>query len=98
MQASRTIQTAFRFKPELLEKMKLRARREGISLNSLVEMTMAKELSDDEKDRYAEVFREIAKIKRPKVVTNRFDELSKYKSVYTEEDLADERTAYILSK
>ena len=98
MRASRTIQTAFRFKPELLEKMKLRARREGISLNSLVEMTMAKELSDDEKDRYAEVFREIAKIKRHQTVSKDIEDLSKFKTVYTEEDLADERTAYILSK
>jgi len=42
-EAAQKIQTAFRFKPELLERMKRTALKRKVSLNQLVEQTMDRE-------------------------------------------------------
>lgn len=43
METGTRIQTAFRFQPELLERMKRAAKKKKISLNQLVEQTMDRE-------------------------------------------------------
>lgn len=43
METETRIQTAFRFRPELLERMKRTAKKRRVSLNQLVEQTMDRE-------------------------------------------------------
>ena len=52
----KSVQTAFRFKPELLSRMKAKARLEGKSLNAYVESVMEESLNC-EPDRYERIYR-----------------------------------------
>lgn len=96
---TRTTQTAFRFSPELIQRMKNRARIRGLSLNAYVEGLIEKDLGDVN-DRYEALYKDLAKIKLPETISPEIEELfGKYKVEFTPEELeADERLAYILSK
>lgn len=98
METARTVQTAFRFTPDLLTRLKLKARREHKSVNAYVEQLIEKDLSKDE-DRYAALYRELAKIKLPEKISPKVKALSRFAVEFSEEDLKnDERLAYILGK
>jgi len=96
---TRTVQTAFRFTPELIQRMKNRARIQGQSLNAYVEGLVKKDLGESN-DRYEALYNELAKIKLPETISPEIEELfGKYKVEFTPEELeADERLAYLLSK
>lgn len=64
METAKTVQTAFRFSPELVNRMKQKARREHKSVNAYVEELIEKDLGSGE-DRYEALYRELAKIKLP---------------------------------
>jgi hypothetical protein len=87
---TRKIQTAFRFDPDLLSRMKLRAKREQKSLNNYVEEVM-------ERENPAETL-VWPKVKFP--IKARPGWKSMMTDIhFTKEDLEqDERLAYILSK
>jgi len=99
MSGTRTIQTAFRFSPEMVQRMKNRSRLRGLSLNAYVEGLIKKDLGDPN-ERYEALYKELAKIKLPETISPEIEELfGKYKVEFTPEELeADERLAYILSK
>lgn len=88
--ATRKIQTAFRFDPDLLSRMKLRAKREKKSLNAYVEDVMERENPAD-----TLVW---PKVKFPIKPHPGWKDLT-MDIHFTKEDLEqDERLAYILSK
>lgn len=98
METTRTVQTAFRFKPEMIDRIKLKARRNGTSVNAYVEQLIEKDLGKDE-DRYEALYRELAKIKLPETISPEVEALSRFSINFSEEDLRnDERLAYILGK
>ena len=93
----KTSQTAFRFRPELLERLKNRARLEKKSLNSYVEEVLEKDLEST--DRYEAIIRDLGKLKMPEKVSPEIEAISRFKIEFTEEEIAaDERLAYLLSK
>lgn len=97
-QSTKSAQTAFRFSPELLQRMKNRARLRGQSLNSYVETLVKKDLGTKE-ERYEALYRELAEIELPKEISPEVMDLSKYKVEFTQEEIdSDERLAYLLSK
>lgn len=63
MIGNRNTQTAFRFREELLERAKLKARREKKSLNSYVEELIEKDLGSAE-DNYERVNAELRALKK----------------------------------
>lgn len=98
METGRTVQTAFRFKPELVARLKMKARREQKSVNAYVEQLIERDLEKDE-DRYEALYRELGKIKLSKKISPKIVALSRFAVEFTEEDLKnDEKLAYILSK
>ena len=70
MQNGRTIQTAFRFRPELLGKMKIRARENDQTLTAYVESLVEKDIRGSE-DRYQALFEELSKVKRSEIAPAR---------------------------
>ncbi len=100
MENTRTVQTAFRFKPELIDRIKLKARRNGTSVNAYVEQLIEKDLGKDE-DRYEAIYRELAKIKLPETISSGVQALSGIcpPTEYTKEELdADPKLAYLVEK
>ena len=99
METTRTVQTAFRFTPDLVERLKKRARRERTSVNAYVEKVLEKDLGTDE-DRYEALYREIAKIKLQKNPALK-EPLEKIKDSvkFSEEEIAaDPKLEYLLKK
>ena len=93
----KSVQTAFRFKPELLSRMKAKARLEGKSLNAYVESVMEESLNC-EPDRYERIYREIQSLK-PSVSCKSV--MPEFKSIpsFTEEELSvDPRLEYLCIK
>ena len=96
---TRTVQTAFRFTPDLVERLKRRARRERTSVNAYVEKVLEKDLGTDE-DRYEALYREIAKVKLQKnPALKEYIEKLTGSVHFTEEELAqDPKLEYLVKK
>ena len=96
---TRTVQTAFRFSPDLVERLKRRARKEKTSVNAYVEKVLEKDLGTDE-DRYEALYREIAKIKinSNPVLEGPMKRLLGCVQFTEEEIAADPRLEYLLKK
>lgn len=98
MEGTRTIQTAFRFKAELVSRLKQRARLEHKSVNAYVEEAVEKAL-DSGGDPYARLSSKLKGIKVPGEISPEIEALSSFKVVFTAEELAsDDRLAHILGK
>ena len=98
MEGTRTIQTAFRFSPKLVERMKRRARLEKKSVNAFVEEAVEKALGSVD-DPYMQLAAELKEIKVPQDISPEVKALSSFKLEFTAEELdADDRLAYILGK
>lgn len=100
METTRTVQTAFRFTPDLVERLKKRARRERTSVNAYVEKVLEKDLGTDE-DRYEALYREIAKTHIKIDIPNSKKSQSGYARNfgYTDEELAqDPKLEYLVNK
>ena len=98
METARTVQTAFRFTPELVRRMKLKARREHKSVNAYVERLIEKDLGSEE-DKYEALYRELAKIKLPDKISEEVEALSRYKVVFTREEVEnDPKLEYFVEK
>ena len=98
METARTVQTAFRFTPELVRRMKLKARREHKSVNAYVERLIEKDLGSEE-DKYEALYRELAKIKLPDKISEEVEALSRYKVVFTQEEVEnDPKLEYFVEK
>ena len=98
MEGTRTVQTAFRFSPELVCRLKRRARLERKSINAYVEEAVQKALDSGE-DKYALLEAELKEIKVPQVISPEIQALSAFKVEFTPEELAaDDRLTYILGK
>lgn len=100
METGRTVQTAFRFKPELVARLKMKARREQKSVNAYVEQLIERDLEKDE-DRYEALYRELGKIKLPKKISPKLERLVGVGAgiEYTQEELdSDPRLAYLVEK
>ena len=98
MEGVRTVQTAFRFSPELVSRLKRRARLERKSVNAYVEEAVQKALDSGE-DKYVLLEAELKGIKVPQVISPEIQALSAFKVEFTAEELAaDDRLAYILGK
>jgi predicted DNA-binding protein len=96
MEGTRTIQTAFRFSPKLVERMKRRARLEKKSVNAFVEEAVEKALGSVD-DPYMQLAAELKEIKVPQDISPEVKALSSFKLEFTAEELdADDRLAYIL--
>ena len=85
----RKVQTAFRLNESLLRRMKLRARREGRSLNSMVEEALERMVPAELEWPKVDIPKEIS----PEILALRFP-----RAFTPEEIAADDRLAYILSK
>lgn len=70
---NRSIQTAFRFRPELLSQIKSKARLEGKSVNAFVESVIEDYLAKDD-DRYEALFRQIENLKPSNPIKLNFPE------------------------
>ena len=99
MANTRTVQTAFRFSPDLVERLKRRASKEKTSVNAYVERVLEKDLGTDE-DRYEALYREIAKIKinNNPVLEGPMKRLLGCVQFTEEEIAADPRLEYLLKK
>lgn len=96
---TRSIQTAFRFRPQMLAQMKNKARLQGVSLNSYVENLVQKDI-DGQESRYEEIYRELSKIKiNPETLEKIHSDIQSLNIHISQEDIdSDERIAYLLSK
>jgi predicted DNA-binding protein len=98
MEGTRTIQTAFRFREELVSRLKRRARLEHKSVNAYVEEAVEKALNGGE-DQYARLASKLKDIKVPRETSPEIEALSAFRVDFTAEELAaDDRLAYILGK
>ena len=98
MEGIRTIQTAFRFSPELVDRLKRRARLEKKSVNAYVEEAVEKALGGGD-DPYTLLAAKLKEVKVPQDISPEVKALSSFKVEFTAEDLAaDDRLAYILGK
>ena len=98
MESARTIQTAFRFSPELIGRLKRRARLEHKSVNAFVEEAVERAL-DSREDPYSLLAARIKELKVPETVSPEVEALSSFKTDFTAEELAtDDRLSYILGK
>lgn len=99
MEAARTVQTAFRFRPELVEKLKRKARKERTSVNAFVEKVLEKELSSDE-DRYEALFKKLEsyRFEKDHSASEIIDRLAGCIQFTEEEIEKDERLKYLLNK
>ena len=98
-QNTKSVQTAFRFSPELLLRMKNRARLRGQSLNAYVEQLIAKDLGD-KSERYKALYADLSRIKLPDKIPDRVNAfMDRHKVEFTSSELEqDERLSYLLSK
>lgn len=98
MDGVRSVQTAFRFRPELLERLKRRARFEGKSLNQYVEGVLEKSLMS-KVIRYKEACEALAELEMPDTISPELMALSRFKVSLTEEEIHnDPRLEAILSR
>lgn len=99
MDSVRTVQTAFRFNPEMVRRMKNRARLQGKSLNAYIENLVEKDL-EGEMDRYEALFQELSQMEVPGSISPEIEDcFSRFKVEITTEMLEeDERLAYLLSR
>lgn len=98
MDGIRTIQTAFRFSPELVDRLKRRARLEKKSVNAYVEEAVERAL-DNGNDPYTLLAKKLKEVKVPREVSPEVKALSSFKVEFTAEELAaDDRLSYILGK
>ena len=99
MESTRTVQTAFRFKPDMVRRMKNKARLEGKSLNSYVENLIMEDLGEGE-ERYEDIYGKIAGIRFSGEIGRETEEcFRKYKVEFSEDEVVrDERLSYLLSK
>ena len=98
MEGTRTVQTAFRFSPELVSRLKRRARLERKSVNAYVEEAVEKAL-DSGNDSYTLLAAKLKEVKVPQDISPEIQALSSFKVAFTDEELvADDRLAYILGK
>ncbi|MBQ6291234.1 MAG: toxin-antitoxin system HicB family antitoxin [Bacteroidales bacterium] len=98
MEGTRTVQTAFRFSPELVSRLKRRARLERKSVNAYVEEAVEKAL-DSGNDPYTLLAAKLKEVKVPQDISPEIQALSSFKVEFTAEELvADDRLAYILGK
>lgn len=94
---NRTVQTAFRFRPELLSQIKAKARLEGKSVNAFVESVIEDYLSKDD-DRYEALFRQIESMQYSQTNRLNLPEL-KGEIVFSDEQLNDDpRLEYLVDK
>ena len=94
---NRTVQTAFRFRPELLSRIKAKARLEGKSVNSFVESTIEDYLAKDA-DRYEKLFHQIESMQYSQTNRLNLPEL-KGEIVFSDEQLNDDpRLEYLVDK
>lgn len=99
---TRTQQTAFRFRPELLARAKIRARKEGKTLNSFIEGLLEKELGTKE-ERLEQVMSEIGRLKgKPahRLEDGFYDLVGCMEGItYTQEEIdGDPKLAYLVEK
>lgn len=93
---TRSNQTAFRFKPDMLGRMKAKARLNGQSLNAYVEGLIEADLKSD--DRYGNLFKEINELKASDSVPFDFPE-PEHPVEFSKEELDnDPKLAYLVSK
>lgn len=98
METTRTVQTAFRFTPELVNRMKQKARREHMSVNAYVESLIEKDLGGEE-DKYEALYRELAKIKIPDTISDEVKALSGLEVVFSREEVDnDPKLEYFVEK
>ena len=94
---NRTVQTAFRFRPELLSQIKSKARLEGKSVNAFVESVIEDYLAKDD-DRYEALFRQIENLKPSNPIKLNFPE-PKAELIFSDEQLdKDPKLAYLVNK
>ena len=101
MEGTRSVQTAFRLRPELMERIKNDARRQKRSVNNLVEEILENTYARMEQDREQRLREECAQIDWDNIkIHEGIEKLSKdfHISFSQEEIEKDERLAYILSK
>ena len=98
MPATRSAQTTFRFQPELLARLRQRARMGNKSLNRYVEELLENALGSKE-ERYAAACRELATLTVPSDLPDSIKRLEQFHVSFNEEELRqDERLAYILGR
>jgi len=98
MEQQRTQQTAFRLRPELLAKAKLKAKEKGMSLNGYVEKLMEDDLVSAG-DKYEEVRRRLKGTYKPDVPRTFSIPLMDKAPEFTQEELdADPRLEYLVNK
>ena len=94
---NRSIQTAFRFRPELLSQIKSKARLEGKSVNAFVESVIEDYLAKDD-DRYEALFRQIENLKPSNPIKLNFPE-PMAELIFSDEQLdKDSKLAYLVNK
>ena len=100
---NKTVQTAFRFRPEMVAQFKARARLEGMSVNSYVEAAITAYFEKDG-DSYDKLYRQIGELKAGKAVgaddsTRLVFPKMKGELNFTEEELAaDPKLNYLINK
>ena len=100
---SKTVQTAFRFRPEMIAQIKLRARLEGISVNYYVEAAITAYFEKDG-DSYEKLYRQIGDLKAGKAEgaddsTRLVFPKMKGELNFTDEELvADPKLNYLINK
>ncbi|MCQ2163627.1 MAG: hypothetical protein MJZ04_00455 [Bacteroidales bacterium] len=99
---TRSTQTAFRFRPELLARAKNRARSEGKTLNAFIEGILEKELGTKE-ERLEQIISEIRAMRGTpahKLEESFYDMVGCIEGItYSQEELnADPKLAYLVDK
>ena len=100
---NKTVQTAFRFRPEMVAQIKARARLEGMSVNSYVEAAITAYFEKDG-DSYDKLYRQIGELKAGKAVgaddsTRLVFPKMKGELNFTDEELAaDPKLDYLINK
>lgn len=96
--STKSVQTAFRFSPDLLVRMKNRARLRGQSLNSYVESLARKDI-EGSTERYETLYRELSDVILPEEVSGDIAGLSRFKVDFSREEKdSDERLSYLLER
>ena len=100
MESVRSVQTAFRFRPEMLARMKNRARQKDISLNAYIERLVEEDLKESS-DRYEALYAELSQIRIPEKMSEEMKTAFSYIKMadYTEAEIQnDPRLAAIFLK
>lgn len=96
MDGLRTVQTAFRFKPEMVKSMKRQAAKSGVSLNRYVENLIERDLSSAE---LADFKKQFGISAGALVISEEIMGLTLNDFLLSEEDIkSDDRLSYILGK